>query len=74
MDVNRNVKNLFENGDMCGFSKKNFFSFDVGNFSFLEKEKCPLLFGVHTAREIPVYIPNTEVKPGRGDYTAIAGN
>ena len=31
-------------------------------------------FGVHTAREIPVLIPNTEVKPGRGDYTAIAGN
>ena len=31
-------------------------------------------FGVHTAREIPVSIPNTEVKPGRGDYTAIAGN
>ena len=31
-------------------------------------------FGVHTAREIPVLIPNTEVKPSRGDYTAIAGN
>ena len=28
-------------------------------------------FGVHSAREIPVPIPNTEVKPGRGDYTAL---
>ena len=27
-------------------------------------------FGVHSAREIPVPIPNTEVKPGSGDYTA----
>ena len=27
--------------------------------------------GVHSAREIPVPIPNTEVKPGRGDYTAL---
>ena len=27
--------------------------------------------GVHSAREIPVLIPNTEVKPGRGDYTAL---
>ena len=31
-------------------------------------------FGVHSAREIPVPIPNTEVKPGSGDYTARAGN
>ena len=29
--------------------------------------------GVHTTWEIPVLIPNTEVKPGRGDYTAIRG-
>ncbi len=28
-------------------------------------------FGVHSAREIPVLIPNTEVKPGSGDYTAL---
>ena len=27
--------------------------------------------GVHSAREIPVPIPNTEVKPGSGDYTAL---
>ena len=27
--------------------------------------------GVHSAREIPVPIPNTEVKTGRGDYTAL---
>ena len=33
-----------------------------------------LEFGVHSAGEIPVPIPNTEVKPGRGDYTALAGN
>ena len=32
------------------------------------------LLGVHSAREIPVLIPNTEVKPGSGDYTARAGN
>ena len=31
--------------------------------------KCEI--GVHTAREIPVLIPNTEVKPSRGDYTAL---
>ena len=31
--------------------------------------------GVHSAGEIPVPIPNTEVKPGSGDYTAYyAGN
>lgn len=28
-------------------------------------------FGVHSAREIPVPIPNTEVKPCSGDYTAL---
>ena len=27
--------------------------------------------GVHSAREIPVPIPNTEVKPRSGDYTAL---
>lgn len=31
------------------------------------------LFGAHSAGEIPVYIPNTEVKPSRGDYTAPSG-
>ena len=28
-------------------------------------------FGAHSAGEIPVYIPNTEVKPSSGDYTAL---
>ncbi len=30
-------------------------------------------FGAHSAGEIPVYIPNTEVKPSSGDYTATSG-
>ena len=30
--------------------------------------------GVHGAGEIPVLIPNTEVKPSSGDYTAKVGN
>ena len=32
------------------------------------------VIGAHSTGEIPVYIPNTEVKPSSGDYTAIAGN
>ena len=31
-------------------------------------------FGAHSAGEIPVLIPNTEVKPSSADYTANAGN
>jgi hypothetical protein len=30
-------------------------------------------FGAHGARETPVPIPNTEVKPSCGDYTATSG-
>ena len=30
-----------------------------------------LQFGAHSAGEIPVPIPNTEVKPSRADYTAL---
>ena len=30
-------------------------------------------FGAHGAGEIPVLIPNTEVKPSSGDYTATSG-
>ena len=30
-------------------------------------------FGAHGVRETPVPIPNTEVKPHSGDYTAIRG-
>ena len=33
-----------------------------------------LQFGAHSAGEIPVLIPNTEVKPSRADYTAKVGN
>ena len=29
------------------------------------------LFGAHSAGEIPVPIPNTEVKPSSADYTAL---
>ena len=36
--------------------------------------KAKRLLGAHSAGEIPVPIPNTEVKPSSGDYTAIAGN
>ncbi len=32
-----------------------------------------ILFGAHGAGEIPVLIPNTEVKPSSGDYTATSG-
>jgi hypothetical protein len=31
-------------------------------------------FGAHGAEEIPVLIPNTEVKLSSGDYTANVGN
>ena len=30
-----------------------------------------LRFGAHSAGEIPVPIPNTEVKPSSADYTAL---
>ena len=30
-----------------------------------------LQFGAHSAGEIPVLIPNTEVKPSSADYTAL---
>ena len=33
-----------------------------------------MLFGAHGAGDTPVLIPNTEVKPSSGDYTALAGN
>lgn len=45
--------------------------------TFLSQRKVPRvkrLFGAHSAGEIPVPIPNTEVKPSRGNNTARAGN
>ena len=42
--------------------------------SSLNGEPASAQFGAHSAGEIPVPIPNTEVKPSSGDYTAIAGN
>ena len=33
-----------------------------------------ILLGAHGAGETPVLIPNTEVKPSSGDYTAQVGN
>ena len=33
-----------------------------------------LVVGAHGDRETPVLIPNTEVKPISGDYTAQVGN
>ena len=45
---------------------------DIKNIYFPQNiEKYHL--GAHSAREIPVPIPNTEVKPSRGDYTATSG-
>ena len=38
------------------------------------KASLLLRFGAHSAGEIPVSIPNTEVKPSSADYTAYAGN
>lgn len=37
--------------------------------SFTDK----IYFGAHGAGEIPVLIPNTEVKLSSGDYTATSG-
>ncbi len=37
-------------------------------------ETLLLPFGAHSAGEIPVPIPNTEVKPSSADYTAKVGN
>ena len=45
---------------------------DIKNIYFPQVlEKYHL--GAHSAGEIPVLIPNTEVKPSRGDYTATSG-
>ena len=35
------------------------------------KRRLLLSFGAHSAGEIPVLIPNTEVKTSRADYTAL---
>ena len=39
--------------------------------SLIELSRCAI--GAHSAGEIPVPIPNTEVKPSSGDNTATAG-
>ena len=46
--------------------------FDPLNHSISPKSLKPYL-GVHGAEEIPVLIPNTEVKLSSGDYTATSG-
>ena len=38
------------------------------------RERSREIIGAHSAGEIPVSIPNTEVKPGSGNYTAQVGN
>lgn len=43
-------------------------------FTLWTSIKQGALFGAHSAREIPVTIPNTEVKPGSADYTTKVGN
>lgn len=35
---------------------------------------CNIMMGAHGAGVTPVIIPNTEVKPSIGEYTARAGN
>ena len=35
------------------------------------KNELRIPFGAHSSGEIPVPIPNTEVKPSGGDYTAL---
>ena len=47
---------------------KQFFKFDriIGH-----QFATGSVFGAHSAGEIPVTIPNTEVKPSSGDYTAL---
>ena len=59
-----------ENTDMCRVFELNWVLF-VGTFLPKKSPIAKRSFGIHTAREIPVLIPNTEVKPGRGDYTAL---
>ena len=46
----------------------------IPTFKESPKNTLSSVIGAHSAGEIPVYIPNTEVKPSSGDYTAIAGN
>ena len=36
--------------------------------------ECVAEVGAHGARETPVSIPNTEVKPSSGEYTAMREN
>jgi hypothetical protein len=42
-------------------------------FIYQHKELVKPYFGAHGAEEIPVLIPNTEVKLSSGDYTATSG-
>ena len=66
MDINR-----FQNG--CDeVAQKSKHSERGRENSFQELSLNQL--GAHSAGEIPVLIPNTEVKPSSGDYTALAGN
>ena len=58
----------------------------TSNLSYLSKVEHKLSYGyrnrflrearigAHGAGETPVLIPNTEVKPSSGDYTAQVGN
>lgn len=46
--------------------------FDPLIFYISAKRPKPF-FGAHGAEEIPVLIPNTEVKLSSGDYTATSG-
>ena len=55
-------------------SKGKVILFLLTSGTFLPKKSAHLPIGAHSTREIPVPIPNTEVKPSSGDYTAQAGN
>lgn len=47
--------------------------FESTDFLYQHKVYEKPYFGAHGAEEIPVPIPNTEVKLSSGDYTATSG-
>ena len=47
---------------------------DLKSLHLMDINRVGALVGAHSSGEIPVTIPNTEVKPSSADYTATAGN
>ena len=73
MDSNRPRDGSRQSRDMC-VTLSPLDSFERGRENFSSEKLSLSLFGAHSAEEIPVTIPNTEVKLSRADYTATAGN